>query len=64
MPSNLEICLEELDAGPEDECFVRCVAVSGGQPGLALDRDGLVRWMPEPPADVASAYLVENGFLD
>ena len=45
----LEICLEEVDA-TSDERFIRCVALPGGQPGLALDREGSVRWMPEAPA--------------
>jgi hypothetical protein len=45
----LEICLEEIEE-TNDERFIRCVALPGGQPGLALDRDGAVRWMPEEPA--------------
>ena len=47
MPKPVEICLEELDRSHEDDCFVRCVALPGGEPGLALDREGLIRWMPE-----------------
>jgi hypothetical protein len=54
----MEICLEELsstgeeldDRGGNDEPFIRCVALPGGDPGLALDRHGDVRWMPEGPA--------------
>lgn len=49
MTRYIEICLEELDRVEDDECFVRCVAVPGGEPGLALDREGKVRWMPEAP---------------
>ncbi len=45
----LEICLEEVEV-TSDERFIRCVALPGGQPGLALDREGAVRWMPEEPA--------------
>jgi hypothetical protein len=44
-----EICLEELDGAPEDERFVRCVALPGASAGLALDRAGAVRWMHEGP---------------
>ena len=51
MPAPMEICLEDLDVPPEDERYIRCVALPGGNPGLALDREGLVRWMPEEPAD-------------
>jgi hypothetical protein len=49
MPTPVEICLEELDL-PDAERFIRCVALPGGQPGLALDRAATVRWMPEAPA--------------
>jgi hypothetical protein len=46
----MEICLEDLDLSPEDERYIRCVALPGGEPGLALDREGTVRWMPDGPA--------------
>ncbi|MFH2007057.1 MAG: hypothetical protein ABI333_10770 [bacterium] len=46
----LEICVEELYHAPEEaERFVRCVALPGGEPGLALDREGEVQWMVESP---------------
>ncbi|HEY3354322.1 MAG TPA: hypothetical protein VGQ83_13805 [Polyangia bacterium] len=51
MPRPLEICLEDLDLPPEDERHLRCVALPGGAPGLALDGAGAVRWMPQGPAD-------------
>jgi len=51
MPTPIEICLEDLDLSPDDERYIRCVALPGGDPGLALDREGLVRWMPDEPAD-------------
>jgi hypothetical protein len=50
MPTLLELCLEEADL-TTDERFIRCVATSGGEPGLALDREGAVRWMPDGPAE-------------
>ncbi|MFH2007056.1 MAG: hypothetical protein ABI333_10765 [bacterium] len=47
----LEICVEELYHAPEEEeRFVRCVALPGGEPGLALDREGAVQWMVDKPA--------------
>ena len=61
----MEICLEELDGAEgrgvdvevgqasgvdEGTPFVRCVATPGGDPGLTLDRDGAIQWMPEGPA--------------
>jgi hypothetical protein len=49
MPYPKEICLEDLDLSPEDDRYIRCVALPGGEPGLALDREGEVRWMPDGP---------------
>jgi hypothetical protein len=51
MPIPLEICLEELTNPSVEERFIRCVALAGGEPGLALDRAGAVRWMPTGAAD-------------
>jgi len=51
MPMPVEICVEDLDRSTEDERYIRCVVLPGGEPGLALDREGDVRWMPEEPAD-------------
>ncbi|MDY0003390.1 MAG: hypothetical protein RBU30_18975 [Polyangia bacterium] len=45
-----EICLEELDLGSREDVFIRCVALPDAEPGLALDREGAVLWMPEGPA--------------
>ncbi|MFH2007059.1 MAG: hypothetical protein ABI333_10780 [bacterium] len=51
MTKPFEICVEELYRGPEEEeRFVRCVALPGGEPGLALDREGTVQWMADTPA--------------
>lgn len=47
MPTPIELCLEDLALAPEDERYLRCVALPGGEPGLALDHEGVVRWMPE-----------------
>jgi hypothetical protein len=51
MPSLLEICLEEMTPPLADERYIRCVALPGGERGLALDREGAVRWMPDEPTD-------------
>lgn len=50
MATPMEICLEDLTLSQDDERYIRCVALPGGEPGLALDREGSVRWMPEDPA--------------
>lgn len=50
MPTPKELCLEDLDLSQDDERYIRCVALPGGEPGLALDREGAVRWMPDGPA--------------
>jgi hypothetical protein len=46
----MEICLEDLSLAEDDERYIRCVALPGGEPGLALDREGEVRWMPDERA--------------
>ena len=51
MPRPIEICLEELGLLPKAERYLRCVALPDGEPGLALDGEGAVRWMPEEPID-------------
>ncbi|MBI5535689.1 MAG: hypothetical protein HY898_23360 [Deltaproteobacteria bacterium] len=38
------VCLERLSARPEER-FVRCVALGGAGPGLALDARGAIVWM-------------------
>ena len=48
-PTPLAICLEDLDAPKDDERYLRCVALPGEQPGLTLDRQGGVKWMPDGP---------------
>jgi len=45
----MEICLEDLGRSTPDERYLRCVALPGGEPGLALDGEGAVRWMPQQP---------------
>ena len=37
MPTPMEICLEDLGRSTPDERYLRCVALPGGEPGLALD---------------------------
>lgn len=49
MPVPVEICVEDLDRAEDDERYLRCVALPGGEPGLALDSEGAVRWMAEGP---------------
>ena len=52
----MEICLEELDTPENNEPFIRCVALPGGEEGLSLDRHGQIRWMPEPGEATQSHY--------
>ncbi len=51
MPTPLEICLEDLEDRSSGADPLRCVALPGGEPGLALDRQGAVRWMPADAVD-------------
>jgi hypothetical protein len=55
-----EICIEDLTPSDEEERYIRCVALVGGVPGLALDRHGRVRWMPSGPADYALCVSADN----
>ena len=48
-PAPLAICLEDLDVTRDDERYLRCVALPGEEPGLSLDPQGVVRWMPDGP---------------
>jgi hypothetical protein len=43
----LAICIEDLDAEPRTEKYVRCVALVGRQLGLRLDGAGRVVWQSE-----------------
>ena len=49
MPEPIAICLSDLDVEQDDQRYLRCVALPGGEPGLGLDRVGGVRWMPDGP---------------
>ena len=63
VPEPLEICLEELfHAEEEDERYVRCVALLGGEPGLTLDREGAVQWMVESP-EAYGLWVSQDGEL-
>jgi hypothetical protein len=44
MPEPISLCLEELDLPPEQTRFIRCVALSGAEPGLGLDARGKALW--------------------
>ncbi len=50
MPKPLAICIEDLAPASEAERYLRCVAVSGRQPGLRLDSQGTVLWQSEEEA--------------
>jgi hypothetical protein len=45
-----EICIEDLTQPAAAEPYIRCVALVGSVPGLALDRHGSVRWRTSDPA--------------
>ncbi|MBW2522738.1 MAG: hypothetical protein JRI23_01120 [Deltaproteobacteria bacterium] len=44
MPEPIALCIEYLDATDEGDRYLRCVAIPGGEPGLALAGDGAVLW--------------------
>jgi hypothetical protein len=53
MPKPLEICLEDLHAAALGERYLRCVAIAGGERGLAIDADGAVSFRGDAPAACA-----------
>ncbi len=50
----IELCLESLDPSTDDQPYVRCVALAGGDPGLGIDSDGRVVWCQN---ELAAALL-------
>jgi len=51
MPEPIALCIEDLDAVDEDRRYLRCVALTGRQPGLRLDDRGGAHWCsPGEPA--------------
>ncbi len=40
----IAICLEDLDAGPDQPRYLQCVALGGDRPGLAFDPGGQGTW--------------------
>ena len=44
LPDPIELCLEELDDASDAEPYVRCIAVTGGSPGLCFSPAGEVLW--------------------
>ena len=50
MPRPLAICIEDLEAQPGEPRYVRCVAVSGREPGLRLGTRGEVLWKSDEDA--------------
>ncbi|MBI5490730.1 MAG: hypothetical protein HY905_25575 [Deltaproteobacteria bacterium] len=49
MPKPLAICLEDLNAGASPR-YLRCVAITGREPGLRLDGAGAVLWKSDDDA--------------
>ena len=44
MPSPKAICIEDLITTDDNARYLRCVALAGRQPGLRVDRAGVVLW--------------------
>jgi len=47
MPEPLAICIEDLDAPATGRRYVRCVALPGGLPGLAVTPEARILWKEE-----------------
>lgn len=50
MAHPIAMCLEDLDASSPDVRYLRCVALPGNEPGLAMDDEGHVFWKIEGEA--------------
>jgi len=50
----IELCLESLDPAADEQPYVRCVALAGGDPGLGVDADGKIVWCQN---ELAAALL-------
>ena len=47
MPEPLAICIEDLDAPAKGRRYIRCVALPGGTPGLAVTPEARILWKEE-----------------
>jgi len=58
VPDPIALCIEDLDAEPR---YLRCVAIVGRAPGLALDHAGGVCWLPTPDTTAIACELWVSG---
>jgi hypothetical protein len=49
MPQPIAICLEDLDESPGRERYIRCVALPGRVPGLAVSQAARIVWKSDDP---------------
>jgi hypothetical protein len=47
----IEVCLENIDLSEDDERYMRCVALADAEPGLCMDAEGEIHWMPADPQE-------------
>jgi hypothetical protein len=63
MSEPIAVCIEMLDTADPAERFVRCVAVPGGTPGLALAGNGVVLWEAARPSGCELCVSVDGRLL-
>jgi len=59
----IELCLESLDQLEDDHPYVRCVAISGAEPGLGLSAVGEITWCDADPAAVNLWVSADNQLI-
>lgn len=52
MPKPIALCIEDCHPASEDRRYLRCCALTGLQPGLALTPGGVVGWRSDEPAAI------------
>ena len=60
MSDPLSLCIEDLDELPERVRFIRCVALCGSEPGLAIDVRGKPLWKGGADAERACELCVSG----
>lgn len=63
MSEPIAVCIESVNATDPADRFLRCVAVPGGTPGLALAGDGVVLWEASQPSGCELCVSVDGRLL-
>jgi hypothetical protein len=59
----IELCLESVDRLEDDQPYVRCVAISGAEPGLGLSAEGEITWCQTEAASATFWVSADNQLI-